>query len=183
MRREVEWAGKAGSHVVENDQKNYSIWLSNLSLSSCPHHLRVQAHLRAYHHHHPTHFPLTKLILMVVNKPAIYTCKFILQPPKVHGLTVTFFWKKHRLSRYPFSTSDHFGRHRCKVLHSPKTLPATPWKCYGPRPAPSTTCSRIQNKTLGYSTKDNQYMASGRRWQVESNDGQFYLVRLFLILM
>jgi hypothetical protein len=43
---------------------------------SCPHHL--QAHLRAYLHN-PTHNPLTNLILLVLHKPAIYTCNFFLQ--------------------------------------------------------------------------------------------------------
>lgn len=57
------------------------IWLSNSPGSpspSCPHHL--QAHLRAYHH--PTHIPLTNLIFLAVNKPAIYTCNFFLCHPK-----------------------------------------------------------------------------------------------------
>lgn len=84
--------------MVERDQKSYLISIHQISPSpSCPHHL--QAHLRAYHnhhyHHHQTHFQLTKLILVVVNKPAIYTCNFILQLLKIHDSHChSFFLKK-----------------------------------------------------------------------------------------
>ena len=102
MRREVEWGGKGGRHVVERDQKSYLISIHQSSPLSlivpwCPHHL--QAQLRAYHnhhyHHHQTHFQLTKLIIVVVNKLAIYTCNSILQLPKIHDSHChSFFFKK-----------------------------------------------------------------------------------------
>lgn len=90
-------------------------------------------------------------------------------------VSCNFFILKHRLSCYPFCTPDHFGWHRCQVLYSPKTLPATPWRCSGSRSAPNTTCSRIENKTPGFNAQGNQCVGSRRRWQVESNDGQFHL--------
>lgn len=150
MRREVEWAGKGGGHVVDKDQKSYLITIHQISPSgspSCP--PLPQAHPRACHHyHHLTHFRLAKFILMVVNRPAIYTCNFVLQPPKFQDSHCHSFFKKRRLSCYPFRTPDRFSQHCYKVLHYSKTPTATPWRCYGARSAPCTTCSRIQNKTL-----------------------------------
>ena len=87
--------GKPGDAIVveSQDQRIPAVIDYQISPSpSCPHQGRLQAHLldlqthlRVYHRHR-THFPLTELILLVETKPAIYTCNFFLQSPKVHGL-------------------------------------------------------------------------------------------------
>lgn len=138
----------------------------------CPYH--PQLHRRAFRHqpyHHPTQLQLINLV-SVEKKPAIYTCNLISHPPiDSFFLTAKLFFIKHCLSCHPFYTSFYLSLYRSKVLHRPKTLPATASRCIRPRRTPDTTCTRIQNKTLGYIAKDNSYVASSRWWQVESNDG------------
>ena len=128
------------------------------------HLLDLWTHLRAFHRHCPTRFPLTKPIIIIVAKPATYTCNFILLQVTQSSWSYCklFYIKKHRLSCYPFCAPDHFGWHRCKVLHSSKTLPDTAWRCYT-RSAPSASCSRIQKDTFGFNAQNNPCVDSRRR--------------------
>ena len=100
-------------------------------------------------------------VILFYSRPSWFSLQFL-------------FWLKRCISCHPLSTPFCFSLHRSKVLYSPKTLPATPWTVFGPRPAPGTTCARIENKTPGYIAKDNSYVASWRWKQVGSNDGQFH---------